>query len=100
MIFEMPTCGGCRTCEMACSFKHSGMFVPSMSSLKIVDKDDGSGYRLILLEDSGSQGYACDLCQERDVPLCVEYCHMADDLMKILSLFEHSRNGFLRDVKS
>jgi len=22
MIFDMPSCGGCRTCEMACSFRH------------------------------------------------------------------------------
>jgi carbon-monoxide dehydrogenase iron sulfur subunit len=98
MIFEMPSCGGCRTCEIACSFKHSGMFVPSLSSLKIVDGDDGACFRVILLEESGSDGYACDLCPEREVPLCVEYCHMAEDLMKILYSFETSRKDLSHDV--
>ena len=84
MVFEMPSCGGCRTCEIACSFKHIGEFAPSVSSLKILDREDGNGYDVLLLEETGPEGLSCDGCPERDIPLCVEYCHMPDDLTKIL----------------
>jgi len=99
MIFEMPNCGGCRTCEMACSFKHTAMFVPSVSSLQIIDKDDESGFLVRLHEVPVPQGYACDLCQGRDVPLCVEYCHMADDLMEILSSFDRRKKRLSDDER-
>jgi len=70
MIFEMASCGGCRTCEMACSFKHAGEFVPAISSIKIL---------------------ACDGCTDLDVPWCVQYCEKAEDLTTIIRQFMENK---------
>lgn len=51
MKFDMPTCGACRTCEMGCSFKHEQEFNPSISSIKILDKEDGPGYTVWIVEE-------------------------------------------------
>ena len=91
MKFDMPTCGGCRTCELACSFHHTGEFVPAVSSLKVVDKEEGPGYFVVLKETGEPGGFACDGCKGLDVPLCVEYCREYDDLYKILRQFEKDR---------
>ena len=96
MIFHMASCGGCRTCEMACSFKHKGEFAPSISSLKIMDREDGDGFDVMFLKETGKQGTACDGCKEREVPLCVEYCHMTDDLKEILLAFLERWDGQIR----
>ena len=84
MIFEMPACGGCRTCEIACSYHHSGEFNPSISSLKILDKEDGVGYQVMLLEKDEGQRKACDGCQELLEPLCMEYCKEKEELEKMI----------------
>ncbi|MBL7080412.1 hypothetical protein ISS39_08810 [Candidatus Bathyarchaeota archaeon] len=62
-------CKGCRACEMACSFRHSGRtsFQPSISSTKIV-RDNDTGHITIELDET------CDLCQGEEPPLCVKYC--------------------------
>ena len=88
MIFDMPSCGGCRTCEMACSFRHRGEFIPAISSLKIMDKEEEPGFYVLLLEESDDRGIACDLCQELEAPLCLEYCRESEDLEKILEEFK------------
>ncbi len=84
MKFDMPSCGGCRTCEIACSFHHTGEFVPAVSSLKIVEKEKGPGYVVALNVDGDEGGLVCDGCEGLDIPLCVEYCKEVDDLYKIL----------------
>lgn len=91
MIFDMPSCGGCRTCEMACSFRHRGEFIPAVSSLKIIDKGEELGFYVLLLEESNNRGIACDLCQELEVPLCVQYCREGEDLKKILKEFKQKQ---------
>ena len=87
MIFDMPTCGGCRTCEMACSFKHEEEFAPSISSIKIIDKKEGPGFLVLLLEATGKDGIACDACKEFAVPMCMQFCRKSDDLKRILEEF-------------
>ncbi len=87
MIFEMPSCGGCRTCEMACSFHHKGEFVPALSSIKILDKEKAAGFDVLLAEKSSPNQMACDGCRGQNVPLCVEYCTKSKDLEKILEEF-------------
>jgi hypothetical protein len=56
MNFDMPDCGGCRTCKIACSYHHTGGFVPSVSSIKILDKEDGVGYHVLFVEQEGEGG--------------------------------------------
>ncbi len=91
MIFDMPSCGGCRSCEMACSFHHEGAFRASISSIRILDKDDGAGFRVLLLEETNDIGRACDDCkglaEGRDVRLCVEYCKESQTLVRMLNEF-------------
>ena len=87
MIFDMPYCGGCRTCEMACSFHHRGEFVPAISSIEILEKVQEPGFLVALREKGDGKGMACDGCQGLDVPLCIEYCQKYEDLEKILAEF-------------
>jgi Fe-S-cluster-containing dehydrogenase component len=95
ILFDMLSCGGCRTCELACSFHHTREFVPSVSSLKVLAKEDGPGYRVLLVRESSGGSIPCDLCKNLDVPLCMEYCREMDDLGKILLSFEER----VRNVK-
>lgn len=83
----MTSCGGCRTCEMACSFHHKGEFIPYLSSIKILDKGNEAGFRVLLVEKGDERGFACDGCRELDVPLCMQYCKENEDLEKILKEF-------------
>ena len=102
MIFDMPSCGGCRTCEMACSFHHRGEFIPSLSSIKILDKGNEAGFHVLLVEKGDGRNLACDGCREFDVPLCMQYCKESEDLEKILREFlkqakpeERARKGLI-----
>lgn len=92
MKFDMPSCGGCCTCELACAFHHTGEFAPSVSSLKVIAKAEGSGFEIQLSETSKGKRLACDHCKNLDVPLCMEYCKEIDDLGKILQEFEQQRD--------
>jgi Fe-S-cluster-containing hydrogenase component 2 len=87
MIFEMPSCGGCRTCEMACSFHHKGEFIPAISSVKILDKEKAAGFDVFLAERKDEKHTACDGCKGLQVPLCIEYCTKSQDLERILKEF-------------
>jgi len=101
MKFDMPSCGGCRTCELACSFHHTGEFVPAASSLKIIEEEEGPGYFVYLREEGEGSGFACDGCEGLDIPLCVEYCRELDDLFKILQEFnaKTSKNKSVRAMQ-
>lgn len=85
--FEMPSCGGCRTCEIACSFKHTGEFNPSVSSIKIIEKEDGLGFCVCLTDKSGERRQICDGCIDIDEPMCLQYCEKKEDLIIILQEF-------------
>jgi len=87
MQFQMPSCGGCRTCEMACSFHHRGEFVPSVSSLKVLDNRSEPGYSVLIVEETDGQSLACDGCKDQELPLCIEYCRESEDLKKIIDEF-------------
>jgi Fe-S-cluster-containing hydrogenase component 2 len=60
MLFHMPTCGACKTCEIVCSYHHTGTFNPSISSIKVLNNEECSGYSVLLIEDY-------DGVQKRDV---------------------------------
>ena len=84
MTFDMPTCGGCRTCEIACSFHHIKAFAPSVSSIRILNKGDGVGYRVLFVEEDDKSARACDGCSGLDIPYCVEVCKDMEELTKML----------------
>ncbi len=82
MIRDMSQCGACRTCEMACSFHHTGEFSPARSAIRIVEKKDGAGYQVLLVED-GSVA-PCDGCAGRTAYLCMDYCKGSEELKEII----------------
>jgi Fe-S-cluster-containing dehydrogenase component len=86
MIFEMKDCGGCRTCELACGYHHTGVFNPNKSSLKIVDRNDSKpGYfiEINIIDNIDSMG--CDGCLDLEKPFCVNYCHQDEDLLAMIN---------------
>ena len=87
MIFDMPSCGGCRTCEMACSFKHCEEFIPAISSMKILDKEKSAGFLVYIAERGDGPEKPCDGCKELGVPMCMQYCPKSKDLQKLLDEF-------------
>ena len=88
MIFETERCGGCRSCEMVCSYHHKGVFQPSISSIKILDTKDELGFAISLAEQDEGKRRACDGCKGLDEPLCVKYCAERDELEGILKKFQ------------
>ena len=93
MIVKMSTCGGCRTCEMACSFHHIGEFNPAVSSIKIIEKEDESYFFVELLEKADDTIMACDGCRGLEVPLCMQYCCESDALAQILEQYTKKTDG-------
>jgi len=87
IIFDMPSCGGCCTCVLACSFHHTGEFSTEKSSLKILNKEGEEGYQVSLIKESDGRTIPCDECEGLDIPLCMEYCREMDELGKILAAF-------------
>lgn len=90
---DMPSCGGCRTCEMVCSFHHTGEYSPSVSSIRILEKENGAGFLIELIEQSGPDGFACDHCRGLDQPLCLKVCREENDLADILKKFGSPEPG-------
>ena len=87
LLFDMPNCGGCRTCELACGFQHTGEFSYSASSLRILDKPDRHGYTVELIDRAEGTHPGCHGCQHLDQPLCVLHCREAEELARIIAEF-------------
>jgi len=89
MRFEMKDCGGCRTCELACGFHHTGVFNPNKSSLKVIDRNDGKpGFYIDFQLFDDENAFGCDGCPELDQPLCVQYCHEATELLEMIEVIQ------------
>jgi len=85
MDFELKDCGGCRTCQIACSFKLIGQFNYHATAIEIITKQDNAGY-IVRLKDEGA--YKCDGCAGLDEPMCIRYCHLDEDLSKIIRTYK------------
>lgn len=84
MKFDMPKCGGCRTCELACSYHHEKSFNPSKSSLRVLDKDDNKGYIVEIYEKDTGGAHACDGCEGLEIPLCMDVCKEKEILKEFI----------------
>ena len=81
ILVEPSSCAGCRICELACSFRHNGVFSPSLSRVTVL-KVDKYGLDLPLfcrqcdrchpIEACPTEALICDLCDGS--PACVERC--------------------------
>ena len=74
MNLSTAYCTGCGTCELACSFHHSGTFCPSISSIEIIDQPASLGFEVAVYLKPEKGRRACDGCRGLDGPLCVQYC--------------------------
>ena len=87
MDFKLDGCGGCQTCEMACSYKHIGSFNHQIASIQIIEDKEASGYLVRLIEDASSGRIPCDGCLDIDGdPMCVQFCHKADELRSFIKI--------------
>lgn len=88
MDFTMPECGGCMTCEIACSYKHTKGFNHLLSSIEIVELEDKPGYKVRITEAGARTRIPCDGClDEQGEPLCVRYCPKNTELKQIIEAF-------------
>lgn len=95
-FFDMPSCGGCRTCEMACSFHHQDEFNPAIASIKIINKEGDVPFRVWLAREGETlsrEEIPCDGCKGLEEPLCLQFCRKKEDLKKILDEFLNSDCG-------
>jgi carbon-monoxide dehydrogenase iron sulfur subunit len=67
IISDVEACYGCRTCELACSFHHRGLFSPELSSIR-VSRNNRTGEIELSIDST------CDYCGGEARPLCVQYC--------------------------
>jgi Fe-S-cluster-containing dehydrogenase component len=67
LTVDVDLCNGCRTCELACSFHHSGLMSPALSSLQVRRSNRTAAIRWLVLP-------TCDLCTGEEQPLCDKYC--------------------------
>ncbi len=71
--FDTRLCTGCTTCEMACSYHHSGAFQPGISSIEVTGNPK-EGFKISFYAVGQDERAACDGCQGLGEPLCLTYC--------------------------
>ena len=97
MDYDMKFCGGCTTCEIACSYKHTGSFNNRVSSIEIIPKDKEPGYKVRIYEKAAGKHFACDGCLNAgDIPPCAEFCVRSEDLLEIIE--KHRTKYLVNDV--
>lgn len=89
LMFDTETCVGCRSCELACSYHHEGIFRPSISSIAVLDKPEELGFALLLYAKSDDGRLSCDNCTGFNERFCVKYCSplMKDELSSLIDKF-------------
>lgn len=92
MKFDLTDCGGCRTCKLACSYKLTGGFSFDSSALDIIEKTDGPGRYVILTGKGDESHFICDGCKDLIEPMCMQYCHIKDELRECIEEFLSSED--------
>ena len=85
MTFDFHQCGGCRTCEIACSYKCTGSFNHHLSAVRVVENP--WGYQIVFSEGELPGGCICDGCKDLETPMCVEYCHDPEEMTGLIERF-------------
>jgi len=84
-VYNMFSCGGCRTCEMACSYRENKTFSFDGSCIRILEADQGKGYSVSFIHPKGYEENPCLLClNEQKEPLCIQFCNEPQELADIL----------------
>jgi Fe-S-cluster-containing hydrogenase component 2 len=97
VIFETKDCVGCRTCELACSYHLKGVFRPTASSIKVVDRQRGLGFAIAIYTQDEDDHLACDHCHGINEPFCVKYCNIIarDELRSLLNKVSKKEGGLV-----
>jgi Fe-S-cluster-containing hydrogenase component 2 len=82
ITFETHNCGGCRTCELACSYHHTGVFQPATSSIKIISRPEQQGFAASFYMEPAQGHFSCDACSGLEEALCLKYCSLGKDELK------------------
>ena len=87
--YETKDCTGCRSCELACSYHHTGTFSPATSSIQINGLDKIPFLTMSFNKQENNGHLPCDGCNGLAEPLCVKYCNMIarDELRRYLGEF-------------
>lgn len=86
VTLQVDTCGGCRSCELACSFHHTKLFQRSLSSMTVTSIPGKLDHAITFYRESAGGRIACDMCKGLETPLCVLFCSegFREELKKIL----------------
>lgn len=87
MDFHLPVCGGCKTCELACSYHHNKAFTYEGGCFELIERDDRNGFTLRIHETAKNGRPACDGCKGLEQPLCLRYCVEIDDMYPLVKDF-------------
>ena len=95
LTFETENCGGCRSCELACSFHHRKVFQPGIASIEIKATPHPFGFIATLYRQSMEGHMACDRCRGLSVPMCIQFCpaSLRDELENLLQRSHLGRPG-------
>jgi Fe-S-cluster-containing hydrogenase component 2 len=75
VVVDLDKCSGCRTCEIACAYHHTGQFSRKGGSIYVGAKDDLGSFGVLIYDERRGKNSPCDLCAGEAKPLCVKYCH-------------------------
>lgn len=74
LTIDVDKCTACRVCELVCSFKHEGLFSPSLSRIRVVRLHD-AGVNVPIVCVNCAQPPCMEVCptgavyMDRDVPV-------------------------------
>lgn len=91
MLFTFEKCGGCHTCEIACSFKCNQSFNHHESLMRIVP--DGDGFKIRFVEPGEVGSAVCDGCAGLEEPMCATYCHDPERMKEIVAEYLAQRQA-------
>ena len=68
-VYSTDVCTGCRSCEIACSYHHNGVFSRKGTSITINRMESEGKFDIVLWQDEENGHVPCDGCG-----FCLKYC--------------------------
>ena len=75
---------------MACSYRFTGEFNVNIAAIRIIEREDRMGFDVELVDDP-NEPFQCDGCVDYDIPYCVQFCHLRDELQRLINQFLESQ---------